>query len=291
MWPTNPGDGSFAGATSAAATTTVTLNEEQRQAAHAPLDEALAVVAAAGTGKTTTMLERCVYMASQASLSPAVVQWAVSPAAAQQMEVPTAPTRYPCTGHTSREHPGAHFLTQGPGRGPVAFGICAGPQRRRGPHLSRLVLAASEAVLAGAKLCTAAHADHIRRAAAGADTGLPRVSHRLSLFGGGDFWAPPGHDLALLCVPGAARAGTLTAGLASTLTSLPVACLPLSPAGGTGWLRCRPPCAAGSSCHLHLAGPTLQQPRRSGMRACILLPCTLRWKRTGRRGNQAAGRG
>lgn len=66
---TSPGKSSAAGATTAdAAAASVPLNEEQLHAAHAPLDKALAVLAAAGTGKTTTMLERCHYMALQASV-------------------------------------------------------------------------------------------------------------------------------------------------------------------------------------------------------------------------------
>lgn len=71
QWQMSPESQGKAGAVDTSPTTVagphVQLNDEQRQAAHAPLDKALAVVAAAGTGKTTTMLERCRYLMSQAS--------------------------------------------------------------------------------------------------------------------------------------------------------------------------------------------------------------------------------
>ena len=66
-WLADNGGDSAATAVAATAVTAVAatapalgpqLNDEQLAAAHAPLDEALAVLAAAGTGKTTTMLER-----------------------------------------------------------------------------------------------------------------------------------------------------------------------------------------------------------------------------------------
>lgn len=41
------------------------LTPEQAAAAHAPLDQPLMILAAAGTGKTTTMLERCRFMLEQ----------------------------------------------------------------------------------------------------------------------------------------------------------------------------------------------------------------------------------
>lgn len=41
------------------------LTAEQAAAAHAPLDEALVLIAAAGTGKTSTMLERVAFAVEQ----------------------------------------------------------------------------------------------------------------------------------------------------------------------------------------------------------------------------------
>lgn len=41
------------------------LTDEQTAVAYAPPDEALAVLAAAGTGKTTTMLERVRFLLQQ----------------------------------------------------------------------------------------------------------------------------------------------------------------------------------------------------------------------------------
>ena len=62
--------GSGGGGGAAAATTGTRLTHEQAEAAHAPLDTPLCIIAAAGTGKTTTMLERVRYMVDQVRRSP-----------------------------------------------------------------------------------------------------------------------------------------------------------------------------------------------------------------------------